>query len=166
MFLEPEIQRTNLAAVILGMTVLGLGDIEAFPFVDPPDARFIRDGYKLLHELGAVDAQQVLTALGRNIARLSVDPRLARMILAASELHCLTEVLVIVSALEVVDPRERPLDKAQAADEKHALFKDEKSDFLVYLKLWNAYREQARHLTSNKLRKWCREHFTGQVTHA
>ncbi len=158
-FTEPEIQRTNLAAVILGMTVLGLGDIEAFPFVDPPDASFIRDGYKLLHELGAVDTQQVLTALGRNIARLSVDPRLARMILAASELHCLTEVLIIVSALEVVDPRERPLDKAQAADEKHALFKDEKSDFLVYLKLWNAYREQARHLTSNKLRKWCREHF-------
>jgi len=158
-FTEPEIQRTNLAAVILGMTVLGLGDIEDFPFVDPPDARFIRDGYKLLHELGAMDTQQVLTALGRNIARLSVDPRLARMILAASELHCLTEVLVIVSALEVVDPRERPLDKAQAADEKHALFKDEKSDFLVYLKLWNAYREQARHLTSNKLRKWCREYF-------
>jgi len=158
-FTEPEIQRTNLAAVILRMTVPGLGDIEAFPFVDPPDARFIRDGYKLLHELGAVDTRQELTALGRKIARLSVDPRLARMILAAGELHCLTEVLVIVSALEAVDPRERPLDKAQAADEKHALFKDEKSDFMAYLNLWNAYREQARHLTQNKLRKWCREHF-------
>ncbi|HED18258.1 MAG TPA: ATP-dependent RNA helicase HrpA, partial [Gammaproteobacteria bacterium] len=158
-FTEPEIQRTNLAAVILGMAVLGLGDIEAFPFVDPPDARFVRDGYKLLHELGAVDTRQELTALGRKIARLSVDPRLARMILAASELHCLTEVLVIVSALEVVDPRERPLDKTQAADEKHALFKDEKSDFMVYLNLWKAYRENARHLTQNKLRKWCRDHF-------
>ncbi|GMQ83490.1 MAG: ATP-dependent RNA helicase HrpA [Gammaproteobacteria bacterium] len=158
-FTEPEIQRTNLAAVILKMTVLGLGGIETFPFVDPPDARFIRDGYKLLYELGVVDGQQVLTALGRKVARLSVDPRLARMILAAGELHCLTEVLVIVSALEVVDPRERPLDKAQAADEKHALFKDEKSDFMAYLNLWNAYREQARHLTQNKLRTWCREHF-------
>jgi ATP-dependent helicase HrpA len=158
-FTEPEIQRTNLAAVILRMVVLGLGDIEAFPFVDPPDARFIRDGYKLLHELGAVDEQQILTALGGKIARLSVDPRLARMILAASELQCLTEVLVIVSALEVIDPRERPLDKAQAADEKHALFKDEKSDFIAYLNLWKAYREQTRHLTQNKLRRWCREHF-------
>ncbi|GMQ86926.1 MAG: ATP-dependent RNA helicase HrpA [Gammaproteobacteria bacterium] len=158
-FTEPEIQRTNLAAVILRMAVLELGDIAAFPFVDPPDARFIHDGYKLLYELGVVDGQQVLTALGRKVARLSVDPRLARMILAASELHCLTEVLVIVSALEVVDPRERPLDKAQAADQKHALFKDEKSDFMAYLNLWKAYREHARHLTQNKLRTWCREHF-------
>ncbi|MFQ5643538.1 MAG: ATP-dependent RNA helicase HrpA [Thiogranum sp.] len=162
-FTEPEIQRTNLAAVILGMTVLGLGDIEAFPFIDPPDTRFIRDGYKLLYELGAVDRQQKLTALGRRIARLSVDPRLARMVLAAGELNCLAEVLVIVSALEVIDPRERPLDKARAADEKHALFRDEKSDFLASLNLWNAYREQAAHLTRNKLRRWCREHFVSYM---
>ena len=158
-FTEPEIQRTNLAAVILQMAALGLGSIEAFPFVDPPDLRFIRDGYKLLHELGAVDEQQRLTRLGRQIARLPVDPRLARMILAARDGHCLSEVLTIVSALEVMDPRERPLDQAQAADEKHALFMDTKSDFLSYLKLWNAYREQARHLSQNKLRKWCRQHF-------
>jgi len=158
-FTEPEIQRTNLAAVILQMAALGLGDIEAFPFVDPPDLRFIRDGYKLLHELGAVDEQQCLTRLGRQIARLPVDPRLARMILAARDRHCLSEVLIIVSALEVIDPRERPMDQAQAADEKHALFKDTKSDFLSYLNLWNAYREQSRHLSQNRLRKWCREHF-------
>jgi ATP-dependent helicase HrpA len=158
-FTEPEIQRTNLAAVILQMVALGLGRIEQFPFVDPPDARLIRDGYKLLHELGAVDDAQHLTALGREIARLSLDPRLARMVLAAREGHCLTEVLIIVSALEVVDPRERPLDHAQAADEKHALFRDDKSDFLAYLNLWNVFQEQARQLSQNKLRKWCREHF-------
>ncbi|HHH44627.1 MAG TPA: ATP-dependent RNA helicase HrpA, partial [Gammaproteobacteria bacterium] len=158
-FTEPEIQRTNLAAVILGMTVLGLGDIETFPFIDPPDRRLIRDGYKLLYELGAVDEQQKLTSMGRNIARLSVDPRLARMVLAASELNCLSEVLVIVAALETIDPRERPLDRAQAADEKHALFKDDRSDFMAFLNLWSAYREQAGHLSQNKLRNWCRTHF-------
>ena len=158
-FTEPEIQRTNLAAVILGMTVLGLGDIETFPFIDPPDRRLIRDGYKLLYELGAVDEQQKLTSMGRNIARLSVDPRLARMVLAASELNCLSEVLVIVAALETIDPRERPLDRARAADEKHALFKDDRSDFVAFLNLWNAYREQAAHLSQNKLRSWCRAHF-------
>jgi len=158
-FTEPEIQRTNLAAVILQMAALGLGDIEAFPFVDPPDFRFIRDGYKLLHELGAVDEQQSLTGLGRQVARLPLDPRLARMILAAGDRHCLSEVLIIVSALEVIDPRERPMDQSQAADEKHALFKDTKSDFLSYLNLWNAYREQSQHLSQNRLRKWCREHF-------
>ena len=158
-FTQPEIQRTNLAAVILQMAALGLGDIEAFPFLDPPDLRFIRDGYKLLHELGAVGEQQRLTRLGRQIARLPVDPRLARMILAASERQCLSEVLIIVAALEVIDPRERPMDQAKAADEKHALFKHAKSDFLSYLNLWNAYREQSHHLSQNKLRKWCRQHF-------
>jgi ATP-dependent helicase HrpA len=158
-FTEPEIQRTNLAAVILKMAALGLGQVEAFPFVDPPDLRYIRDGYKLLLEFGAVDEQQRLTRLGRQIARLPIDPRLARMVLAARDRHCLSEVLVIVSALEVVDPRERPMDQAQAADEKHALFKDSKSDFLSYLNLWRVYREQSRHLSQNKLRKWCREHF-------
>jgi ATP-dependent helicase HrpA len=158
-FTEPEIQRTNLAAVILQMAALGLGQVEAFPFVDPPDLRYIRDGYKLLLELGAVDEQQGLTRLGRQIARLPIDPRLARMILAARDRHCLSEVLAIVSALEVVDPRDRPMDQAQAADEKHALFKDSKSDFLSYLNLWREYLEQSRHLSQNKLRKWCRQHF-------
>ena len=121
--------------------------------------RFVRDGYKLLHELGAVDGKQQLTRMGRQLARLPVDPRLARMLLAASEMHCLKEVLIIASALEAMDPRERPLDKAQAADEKHALFRDERSDFYTYIRLWNAYAEQARHLSQNKLRSWCRTHF-------
>jgi ATP-dependent helicase HrpA len=158
-FTEPEIQRTNLAAVILRMMTLGLGDIEAFPFIDPPDMRFVRDGYKLLHELGAVDSRQQITRMGRQLARLPVDPRLARMLLAASELQCLKEVLIIASALEAMDPRERPLDKAQVADEKHALFRDERSDFYSYIHLWNAYAEQAKHLSQNKLRGWCRKHF-------
>jgi ATP-dependent helicase HrpA len=158
-FTAPEIQRTNLAAVILKMASLKLGDVEDFPFVDPPDARLVRDGYKLLHELGAVNTQQYLTSLGRELSRLPLDPRLARMILAAREQNCLSEVLVIAAVLEAADPRDRPLDKAQAADEKHALFRDDKSDFLSHLKLWRAWTEQARHLSQNKLRNWCRDHF-------
>jgi ATP-dependent helicase HrpA len=162
-FTDAEIQRTNLAAVILQMATLGLGDVEAFPFVDTPDPRYIRDGYKLLQELGAVDAGHRLTPLGRKIARLSVDPRLARMILAAHDNHCLNEVSIIVAALEVADPRERPLDQAQAADEKHALFKDSRSDFAAYLNLWRAFEQQARHLSQNKLRQWCRAHFVSYI---
>ncbi len=158
-FTAPEIQRTNLAAVILQMASLKLGDVEAFPFVDPPDIRLVRDGYKLLHELGAVDTAQQLTAMGQELSRLPLDPRLARIILAAREQNCLSEILIIVAVLEAADPRDRPIDKAQAADEKHALFRDEKSDFLSYLKLWRAWKEQARHLSQNKLRKWCRDHF-------
>lgn len=158
-FTAPEIHRTNLAAVILQMASLKLGDVEAFPFVDPPDSRLVRDGYKLLQELGAVDEQQRLTAIGRELCRLPLDPRLARIILAARELNCLSEILVIAAVLEAADPRDRPLDKAQAADEKHALFRDDKSDFLSFLKLWRAWKEQSRHLSQNKLRKWCREHF-------
>jgi len=158
-FTTPEIQRTNLAAVILQMVTHGLGEVETFPFLDAPDPRYVRDGYKLLQELGAVDAGHRLTSLGRRLARLPVDPRLARMLLAASENACLSEVLVIVSVLESADPRERPLEHAQAADEKHALFSDSRSDFLSYLNLWQAWCEQSRHLSQNKLRKWCRDHF-------
>ena len=158
-FTSAEILRTNLAAVILQMATQGLGDVEDFPFIDPPDARFVRDGYKLLQELGAVDARYGVTPLGRRLARLPVDPRLARMLLAAHDNRCLNEVLIIVSVLESADPRERPLDHAQAADEKHALFIDRRSDFMTCLNLWNAYMEQSRHLSQNKLRKWCREHF-------
>ena len=158
-FTEPEILRTNLAAVILQMSALGLGAVEDFPFVEAPDPRFVRDGFKLLQELGAVDARQRLTERGRQLARLPVDPRIGRMILAAREELCLREVLVIAAALSVQDPRERPLDKAQAADEKHRLFAVPQSDFLGYLKLWEAYHEQARHLSQNKLRKWCQQHF-------
>ena len=162
-FTEPEILRTNLAAVILQMSALGLGAVEDFPFVEAPDARFVRDGFKLLQELGAVDAGQRLTERGRQLARLPVDPRIGRMILAAREELCLREVLIIAAALAAQDPRERPLDKAQAADEKHRLFAAPQSDFLGYLNLWNAYHEQARHLSQNKLRKWCQQHFVSYV---
>ena len=162
-FTEPEIRRTNLAAVILQMKSLGLGEVEDFPFVDPPDARFVRDGYRLLQELGAVDGHNALTAIGRRLARLPVDPRIGRMVLAAAEHGCLREVLVIAAALEVADPRDRPLDKAAAADARHALFRHPKSDFLAWWSLWTHYHEQARHLSRSKLRAWCREHFLSWV---
>jgi len=158
-FTEPEILRTNLAAVILQMKTLGLGDIEDFPFVEAPDTRYINDGYRLLFELGAVDARRGLTSLGRDMARLPLDPRIARMIFAAREQQCLHEVLVIAAALSVQDPRERPLDRQQQADAAHGEFKDERSDFLAYVNLWDGYHAQARHLSGNKLRRWCREHF-------
>ncbi|MGW8309958.1 MAG: ATP-dependent RNA helicase HrpA [Thiogranum sp.] len=158
-FTPAEIRRTNLASVILQMATQGLGDIEAFPFIDVPDPRYVRDGFKLLQELGAVDDGRAVTPLGCRLARLPIDPRLARMLLAAHENGCLSEVLIIVAVLESADPRERPLEHAQAADEKHALFADSRSDFLAYLNLWKAFGERARHLSQNKMRKWCREHF-------
>jgi ATP-dependent helicase HrpA len=130
-FTEPEIQRTNLASVILQMQVLGFGDIEEFPFVDPPDSRMIKDGYRLLHELGAVDATRRVTNLGRKLARLPIDPRIGRMLLEAAHTGCLTELLIIGAALSIQDPRERPFEKQQQADESHALFADEKSDLSV-----------------------------------
>ncbi len=157
-FSEPEIKRSNLAAVILQMKALRLGDIEHFPFVEAPDRKMISDGYKLLEELGAVKNQQ-LTDIGRQLARLPVDPRVARMVFAAQEEGCLAEVLVIASALSVQEARERPHEKQQAADEKHKQFADKESDFLAYLNLWKSYHEQAQHLTNNKLRKWCKENF-------
>ncbi len=162
-FTEPEIQRTSLASVILQMEALGLGRIDAFPFIDPPDPRYIRDGYKLLHELGAVDQRQRITPLGRRLARLPIDPRLGRMILAAGEEQCLSEVLVICAALSIQDPRERPFDKQQAADEQHRRFAAEGSDFLAYLRLWEYYRQQERHLSQNKLRKLCQREFLSYV---
>ena len=162
-FTEPEIQRTNLASVILQMLALKLGDIEDFPFVEAPDSRYIRDGFKLLHELGAVDESERLTDLGRQLARLPVDVRIGRMVLAGRDEHCLREILVIASALSVPDPRERPMDKQQAADEKHKQFIDEQSDFLGYVKLWDFYHEQARHLSQSKLRKLCQTNFISYV---
>lgn len=162
-FTEPEIQRTNLASVILQMLALKLGDIEKFPFVEAPDTRYIRDGFKLLHELGAVDEAERLTDLGRQLARLPVDVRIGRMVLAGRDEHCLREILVIASALSVPDPRERPMDKQQAADEKHKQFIDEQSDFLGYVKLWDFYHEQARHLSQAKLRKLCQTNFISYV---
>ncbi len=157
-FTDPEIKRSNLAAVILQMKALGLGDVERFPFVEAPDSKMITDGYKLLEELGAVVGKQ-LTDTGRQLARLPLDPRVARMILAAREEGSLAEVLIIASALSVQDPRERPVEKQQAADEKHKAFKDEHSDFIAYLNLWRDYHEQKRHLSHNKLRKWCQANF-------
>lgn len=162
-FTEPEILRTNLASVILQMLALKLGGIEDFPFVEPPDARYIRDGFKLLHELGAVDEDDRLTDLGRQLARLPVDVRIGRMILAGRDEHCLREILIIAAALSVPDPRERPMDRQQAADEKHKQFADEQSDFLGFVKLWNFYREQAKHLSQAKLRKLCQTHFISYV---
>ncbi|MBL0028413.1 MAG: ATP-dependent RNA helicase HrpA [Rhodanobacteraceae bacterium] len=155
----PEILRTNLASVILQMQVLQLGEIEQFPFIDPPDARYVNDGYKLLLELNALDGQRRLTDTGRKIAQFPVDPRIGRMLLGGVSEHCLAEALVICAALSLPDPRERPAEAQQAADEKHRLFQDPRSDFLGYLKLWAAFEEQARHLSQNKLRKYCQEHF-------
>ncbi len=158
-FTDSEIRRTNLAAVILRMLDLGLGEVGQFPFVDPPDKRYINDGYRLLHELGAVDEARALTRLGRELARLPVDPRIGRMILAARDLGCLHEALIIASALTVQDPRERPLDAREQADAARAGLADERSDFLSFLNLWRFFHEQARHLSKNKLRKLCQGRF-------
>ncbi|MBD3670731.1 MAG: ATP-dependent RNA helicase HrpA [Gammaproteobacteria bacterium] len=158
-FTEPEILRTNLASVILQMENLGLGDITDFPFVEPPDSRIISDGYKLLFELGAVDKQQRITRLGRQLVRKPIDPRLARMLFEAEQQGSLTEVLVIVSALSVQDPRERPMDAQQKADEAHQQFQQEDSDFLSLLNLWNTFETQRHHLSHNKLRKWCTKNY-------
>ena len=158
-FTEPEIQRTNLAAVILQMATLGFGDVGSFPFVDPPDNRLVRDGYKLLEELAAVDTRQRVTRLGQKLARLPVDPRIGRMLIAAAETGCLREVVIIAAALSVMDPRERPAEKRQEADEAHAQFNDERSDFIAYLKLWAFLEENRRHLTRRKFERLCRLHF-------
>ncbi len=158
-FTEPEIQRTNLAAVILQMHALRLGDIEAFPFVEPPDARLVRDGQRTLIELGALDDAGQITEMGRRLARLPLDPALGRMLLAGAKEGCLEEVAIIAAALSVPDPRDRPADKQTQADQKHALFRDEQSDFLSLLKLWRACEEQRAQLSRAKLRGWFKEHF-------
>ncbi|MFC3283424.1 ATP-dependent RNA helicase HrpA [Litchfieldella rifensis] len=158
-FTEPEIQRTNLASVILSMLSLKLGDIEDFPFIDAPDARFIKDGFRLLFELGAVDERNGLTATGRRLARLPIDPRLARMVLAGAENGSLREVLIVVSALAVQDPRERPAEKRQAADQAHKRWDDPDSDFVAWLNLWHGFEAAREELSGNQLRRWCREHY-------
>ncbi len=158
-FTDPEILRTNLASVILQMTTLGLGDIAAFPFVEPPDQRQVRDGVNLLHELGAFNDKREITPLGRKLAQLPVDPRLARMVLEAERNGCVREVMVIAAALSIQDPRERPVDKQQAADERHARFNDKDSDFLTYLNLWEYLRERQRELSSSQFRRMCRAEF-------
>ena len=165
-FTDPEILRTNLASVILQMTALGLDDIEAFPFVDAPDKRHIQDGVKLLEELGAFETVQTklgekrrLTTVGRQLAQLPVDPRLAKMLLSAVNFGSVYEVMIIVSALSIQDPRERPTEKQQASDEKHRRFADKKSDFLAFLNLWNYVQEQQKALTKNQFRRQCQKDF-------
>ena len=151
-FTDPELLRSSLASVILRAKSLGLGEVEKFPFVDLPSPRAIADGYELLTELGAVDEQRNLTPVGEELARLPLDPRVARMLVAARAEGCLAQVRVIAAALSVQDPRERPLERAAAADERHARFADEQSDFLALLKLWNLQGEEG-------LRRLCRENF-------
>ncbi|GGP41757.1 ATP-dependent RNA helicase HrpA [Streptomyces calvus] len=163
-FTDAEILRTNLASVILQMTAAGLGEIEKFPFIDPPDHRNIRDGVQLLQELGALDATQKdprkrLTETGRKLAQLPVDPRLARMVLEADRNGCVREVMVIAAALSIQDPRERPADKQTQADQQHARFRDETSDFLAYLNLWRYIREQQKERGSSSFRRMCKQEY-------
>ncbi|MET9807131.1 ATP-dependent RNA helicase HrpA [Streptomyces halstedii] len=163
-FTDPEILRTNLASVILQMTAAGLGDIERFPFIDPPDHRNIRDGVQLLQELGALDPAEKdpkkrLTPLGRKLSQLPVDPRLARMVVEADRNGCVREVMVIAAALSIQDPRERPAEKQTQADQHHARFKDETSDFLAYLNLWRYVREQQKERGSSSFRRMCKQEY-------
>ncbi len=181
-FTDPEILRTNLASVILQMTAIGLGDIAAFPFVQPPDSRNISDGVRLLEELGAIKTvkvaanrmksgkpndgakketitKQVLTDTGRALARLPIDPRLARMVIEANRYGALHEVMVIASALSIQDPRERPSEKQQASDEKHRRFHDKESDFLAYVNLWAYIQDQQKALSGNQFRKQCKKDY-------
>jgi len=162
-FSTPEIVRTNLAAVILQITALRFGTIESFPFIDPPRPSMIRDGYKTLQELCATDHDGQLTELGRKLGKMPVDPRVGRMVLAGEDEGCLEQVLVIAAALEVQDPRDRPIDKQQAADNAHAPFTDERSDFLAYLNLWRFFHIQRRKLSHNQLRKACRQNFINYI---
>ena len=150
-FTDPEVLRSSLASVILRAKSLGLGEVEDFPFLDAPSPRAVADGYALLAELGAVDEEKRLTAIGNELARLPLDPRVARMLVAARAEGCLAEVRIIAAALSVQDPRERPLERAGAADERHARFADERSDFLAFLKLWKLF--------DGPLEKSCRENF-------
>ena len=165
-FTDPEILRTNLASVILQMTALGLDDIEAFPFVDAPDKRHIQDGIQLLEELGAFEIvrskageKRQLTPVGRQLSQLPVDPRLAKMLLNAVSQGALHEVMIIVAALSIQDPRERPQEKQQASDEKHRRFADKKSDFLAFLNLWRYLQEQQKELSKNQFRRQCQKDF-------
>ncbi len=157
-FTDPEIRRTNLAAVVLQMRAFGLGDIETFPFLDPPEPRAIRDALTLLTELGALSDGR-LTPVGRDMARLPIDPRLARMLLEAAKQNATSELLVIASGLALQDPRERPLDFRAAADAAHRQFVDKRSDYLGYFNLWNWHETSRQELTSAALKRACRERF-------
>ena len=159
-FTDPELLRSSLAGVILRMKSLGLGDVVSFPFIDPPSPRLVTDGYQLLAELHALDDAGQLTKIGSKLSKLPLDPRIARMLLAAEQQRCVREVLIIASALSVQDPRDRPMERAQAADEKHKLFSDERSDFMGWLKLWRWYEEQVQHKKTNRqLQTLLQDHF-------
>ena len=163
-FTDPEIQRTNLASVILQMHALGLGDVANFPFVQPPDSRNITDGLKLLEELGAIDISNSdhnkrLTSVGVALAKLPIDPRLARMVMEANTNGCLNEVMVITAALSIQDPRERPMEKQQAADEQHRRFYDKESDFITFVNLWNYIKQQQDELSSSQFRRLCKKDY-------
>ena len=161
-FTDPEILRTNLATVILQMLALDLGEISDFPFVQPPDSRNINDGISLLEELAAIEKNQnkvVLTKAGRMLAKFPTDPRLSKMILSAIDLGCIEQIFIIVSAVSIQDPRERPHEKQQAADEKHNRFKDKESDFISLLNLWHYIEEQQKALTNNQFRNMCKKEF-------
>ncbi|MDQ3632030.1 MAG: ATP-dependent RNA helicase HrpA [Actinomycetota bacterium] len=163
-FTDPEVQRTNLASVILSMAALGLGEVEDFGFLDPPDRRQVRDGVNLLHELGALDPvvadqSKRLTPLGRRLARLPVDPRLGRMVLEADRLACAEELCIVAAALSIQDPRERPRDLQAQADQSHARFKHESSDFLSYLELWRYLEALQAEVSGNQFRKRCKAEF-------
>ena len=158
-FTDPEILRTNLAAVILQMLHLRLGTIEDFPFIEPPDGKAISDGFNLLQELSAVNREGQLTPLGRQLARLPIDPRLGRMVLEAAKLGSLDEILIVASALSVQDPRERPMDRQQAADQAHAQWKDVDSDFAALINLWRGFEEKRQELGASPLRNWCKKNF-------
>ncbi|MDQ3092940.1 MAG: ATP-dependent RNA helicase HrpA, partial [Actinomycetota bacterium] len=167
-FTDPEILRTNLASVVLQMAAAGLGEIEDFPFLDPPDARQVRDGLALLHELGALEgsggeAGRRLTPVGRRLAQLPVDPRMGRMVLEADSQGCVEEVIVLAAALSIQDPRERPAERRAAADQQHARFADEHSDFLALLNLWRHLRERQQALSRNQFRRLCRDEFLSHV---
>jgi ATP-dependent helicase HrpA len=159
-FTDPEILRSSLASVILRMAALRLGPVDEFPFIEAPFSRLVADGYQLLRELSAVDAEHKLTQIGSQLAKLPLDPKVGRMILAAKAENCLTEILIIASALAIQDPRERPMDKREAADRAHARFADERSDFLSFLKLWDFFDEAIKHKKSNRLMvKECHDNF-------
>ena len=162
-FTDPEIIRTNLAAVILKMLHLKIGDIRSFPFVDAPDQRMISDGFKLLEELQVVTANGKLTALGKRIVHIPLDPRFARMLLEAANNGCLSEVMVITTGLSIQDPRERPADKQQAADQSHKKWQEPNSDFISLLNLWRHFEEQRQQLSGNQYSRYCKVNYVSYL---
>lgn len=158
-FTAPELLRTNQASIILKLAMMGLSDPLSFPFVDTPELKAINDGYRLLQELKAVDANRHITGLGKQIAILPLDPRLARMLIAAGQHHCLREMLVVAAFLSIQDPRERPQEAQQKADQHHASYADARSDFMTVVTLWKRYHQMIETVSGNQLRKWCREEF-------